>query len=175
MNAYADFLARKRLIDPPTGVSGTIELPYFFKPHQRDITNWALRRGRAAIFAGTGLGKTLMELIWAKEVARETRRPVLILAPLAVSMQHSREASKFGMSASVVTHQSGDAIDITNYQKIEHFDLEAFGGVALDESSILKSTDGKYRTKLIHDCANVPFGRHGNAGAERLHGARQSR
>jgi superfamily II DNA or RNA helicase len=157
MNAYADFLARKRLIDPPTGVSGTIELPYFFKPHQRDITNWALRRGRAAIFAGTGLGKTLMELIWAKEVARETRRPVLILAPLAVSMQHSREASKFGMSASVVTHQSGDAIDITNYQKIEHFDLEAFGGVALDESSILKSTDGKYRTKLIHDCANVPF------------------
>lgn len=157
MNAYADFLARKRLIDPPTGVSGTIELPDFFKPHQRDITNWALRRGRAAIFAGTGLGKTLMELVWAKEVARETQRPVLILAPLAVSMQHSREASKFGMSASVVTHQSGDAIDITNYQKIEHFDLEAFGGVALDESSILKSTDGKYRTKLIHDCANVPF------------------
>jgi hypothetical protein len=157
VNDYSDFLARKRLIDPPTGVNGTIELPDFFKPHQRDITQWALRRGRAAIFAGTGLGKTLMELVWAKEVARETRRPVLVLAPLAVSMQHSREASKFGMSASVVTHQSGDAIDITNYQKIEHFDLEGFGGVALDESSILKSTDGKYRTKLIQDCAKVPF------------------
>ncbi|NTF54888.1 DEAD/DEAH box helicase [Agrobacterium rhizogenes] len=157
MNDYDDFLARKRLIDPPTGISGTIELPDFFKPHQRDITQWGLRRGRAAVFAGTGLGKTLMELVWAKEVARETRRPVLILAPLAVSMQHSREASKFGMSASVVTHSSGDAIDITNYQKIEHFDLAGFGGVALDESSILKSTDGKYRTKLIHDCANVPF------------------
>lgn len=157
MNAYADFLARKRLIDPPTGISKAIELPNFFKPHQRDITQWALRRGRAAIFAGTGLGKTLMELVWAKEVSRETRRPVLILAPLAVSMQHSREASKFGLSASVVTYQSGDAIDITNYQKIEHFDLDGFGGVALDESSILKSVDGKYRTKLIHDCANVPF------------------
>lgn len=157
MNAYEQFLERKRLVDPATGITGRIELPEFFKPHQRDITNWALRRGRSAIFAGTGLGKTLMELVWAKEVARETRRPVLILAPLAVSMQHGREASKFGVSASVVTHQSGDAIDITNYQKIEHFDLEGFGGVALDESSILKSTDGKYRTKLIQDCAKVPF------------------
>ncbi|KEA07146.1 helicase [Rhizobium rhizogenes] len=157
MNTYADFLAKKRIYDLPTGVAGTLELPDFFKPHQRDITQWALRRGRAAIFAGTGLGKTLMELVWAKEVARETRRPVLILAPLAVSMQHSREASKFGMSASVVTHQSGEAIDITNYQKVEHFDMDGFGGIALDESSILKSTEGKYRTKLIHDCSSVPF------------------
>lgn len=154
---YADFLARKRMIDPSTGIKGTIELPDFLKPHQRDITQWGLRRGRAAIFAGTGLGKTLMELVWAKEVARETRRPVLILAPLAVSLQHSREASKFGITATVVTHQSGEAIDITNYQKIEHFDLDEFGGVALDESSILKSTEGKYRTKLIQDCAKIPF------------------
>jgi superfamily II DNA or RNA helicase len=157
MTNYEQFLERKRMIDPATGIAGAIELPDYFMPHQRDITAWALRRGRAAIFAGTGLGKTLMELVWAKEVSRETRRPVLVLAPLAVSMQHGREASKFGLSASVITYKATDAINITNYQKIDHFDLEEFGGVALDESSILKSTDGKYRTKLIADCAKVPF------------------
>lgn len=156
-DAYAEFLARKRIADPATGIRGTIELPTFFKPHQRDITQWALRRGRAAIFAGTGLGKTLMELVWAHEVARETKRPVLVLAPLAVSQQHAREATKFGLSASVVSAQSSDAIDITNYQKLDRFDLDGFGGVALDESSILKSVDGKTRTKLIHDCARLPF------------------
>lgn len=156
-DAYSKFLARKRILDPSTGITGTFDLPEFFKPHQRDITQWALRRGRAAIFAGTGLGKTLMELVWAHEVARETRRPVLVLAPLAVSQQHGREAIKFGLSASVVTAPSSNAIDITNYQKLDRFDLAGFGGVALDESSILKSVDGKTRTKLIHDCAKLPF------------------
>jgi hypothetical protein len=156
-DAYADFLAQKRIVDPATGIQSRIDLPAFFKPHQRDITQWALRRGRAAIFAGTGLGKTLMELVWAHEVARETRRPVLVLAPLAVSQQHGREASKFGVSASVVTAPSRGSIDITNYQKLDRFDLDGFGGVALDESSILKSVDGKTRTKLIHDCAKLPF------------------
>lgn len=157
MSPYEDFLARKRVMDPATGISGAIELPEFFMPHQRDITQWALKRGRAAVFAGTGLGKTLMELVWAQEVARETKRPVLVLAPLAVSQQHGREAAKFGLSASVVTAPSSDAIDITNYQKLDRFDLDGFGGVALDESSILKSVDGKTRTKLIHDCAMLPF------------------
>ena len=156
-DAYAEFLARKRISDPATGIKGSIELPMFLKPHQRDITQWALRRGRAAIFAGTGLGKTLMELVWAHEVARETKRPVLVLAPLAVSQQHGREAAKFGISASVVTAPSSDTIDITNYQKLDRFDLDGFGGVALDESSILKSVDGKTRTKLIYDCARLPF------------------
>jgi superfamily II DNA or RNA helicase len=157
MDAYAEFLARKRIVDPMTGITSRLDLPDFFKPHQRDITQWALRRGRAAIFAGTGLGKTLIELVWAREVARETRRPVLILAPLAVSQQHGQEAMKFGVTASVVSHASGDAIDITNYQKLDRFDLDGFGGVALDESSILKNVDGKTRTKLIEDCARLPF------------------
>lgn len=157
MDAYAEFLARKRIMDPATGIKGSFELPEFFKPHQRDITHWALRRGRAAIFAGTGLGKTLMELVWAHEVARETKRPVLVLAPLAVSHQHEREATKFGLSATVVTAPSSSSIDITNYQKLDRFDLDGFGGVALDESSILKSVDGKTRTKLIQDCARLPF------------------
>jgi superfamily II DNA or RNA helicase len=157
MTHYEEFLASKRVSDPSTGVTRRIELPEYLKPHQRDITNWSLRRGRSAIFAGTGLGKTLMELVWAKEVAAETRRPVLILAPLAVSHQHAREGDKFGISATVVSSPSSETIDITNYQKVDRFDLSEFGGVALDESSILKNTEGKYRSKLIHDCASVPF------------------
>ncbi len=157
MNDYDAFLARKHISDPSTGITRRIVLPEYLKPHQTDITAWALRRGRAAIFAGTGLGKTLMELVWAKEVARETRRPVLILAPLAVSHQHVREGNKFGITATVVSAPSSETIDITNYQKVDHFDLSGFGGVALDESSILKNTDGKYRNQLIEECASVPF------------------
>lgn len=156
--SYADFLDRKRMVDPMTGIDGPINLPAMLKPHQHDIVQWALRRGRAAIFAGTGLGKTLMELIWSQEVARHTRKPSLLFAPLAVSHQHEREAGKFGVVAKVVTSGGlDDEIPITNYQKLDHFDLDRFGGVALDESSILKSTDGKYRNRLIEGCRRVPF------------------
>lgn len=157
--SYADFLATKRIIDPSTGITGAIELPEVMMPHQCDITQWALRRGRAAIFAGTGLGKTLMELTWAHRVAEHTGKPVLIFAPLAVSQQHIREAAKFDLSAHIVRDQSevSAGVNVTNYQKIEHFDLSVFGGVVLDESSVLKSTDGKYRTRLIGECTQVPF------------------
>lgn len=158
-NPYDDFLARKRMIDPDTGIATKPALPDFLFPHQADIVAWALRRGRAAIFAGTGLGKTAMELVWADAVAAHTGKPVLVFAPLAVSAQHIREAEKFGLSARLAKSQMsvGSGINVTNYQKIEHFDLSEFGGIVLDESSILKSTNGHYRTKLIEDCASVPF------------------
>ena len=159
MSSYQDFLIRKSIVDPLTGIDNPSELPSVLKPHQRDITRWALKRGRAAIFAGTGLGKTLMELTWADHVMRYTGKPVLVFAPLAVSAQHVREAHKFGLHASIATDQSmviGQTA-VTNYQKIEHFDLDAFGGIVLDESSILKNTDGKYRTRLIEQCARIPF------------------
>ncbi len=156
---YVDFLERKRILDPMTGISGDIEVPDFMFPHQGDISKWSLRRGRAAVFAGTGLGKTVMELVWSQKVIEHTNKPVLILAPLAVSQQHIREANKFGLAAHLVKDQSEvtKGINITNYQKIEHFDLSAFGGVCLDESSILKSTTGHYRNKLIDDCREIPF------------------
>lgn len=156
---YRQFLATKRIVDPDTGITGSIDLPDVMMPHQRDITRWALRRGRAAIFAGTGLGKTLMELTWADRVAAHTGKPVMIFAPLAVSQQHIREAGKFGLSARIVRDQSeiSAGVNVTNYQKIDHFDLSAFGGVVLDESSVLKSTDGEYRTRLISECSTVPF------------------
>jgi len=159
MSPYEEFLARKAITDPHTGLTDLPDLPAMMFPFQKDITAWALRRGRAALFAGTGLGKSLMELAWADAVSRHTGRNILHLAPLAVSAQLVREADKFGIVAHHV-REAGDVrpgINITNYQKIEHFDLSEFGGVILDESSILKSVDGHYRTRLIEQCAQIPF------------------
>lgn len=159
MNAYTAFLAKKAITDPMTGLANVQELPACLFPHQRDIVTWALRRGRAALFAGTGLGKSLMELAWAQAIHNETGKDILHLAPLAVSSQMAREADKFGIPARVVASQSdcGPGTNITNYQKLDHFDLSRFGGVILDESSILKNTDGHYRTKLIEACQSIPF------------------
>lgn len=154
IDAYRDFLARKAIIDPMTGIDNVPELPSCLFPHQRDIVAWALRRGRAALFAGTGLGKSLMELAWGHVVNQHTGKPILLIAPLAVSAQMVREADKFGIAAHL---GDGDGICITNYQKLDHFDLPRFGGIILDESSILKSTDGHYRTRLIEASQSIPF------------------
>lgn len=159
MDSYIHFLSRKAISDPMTGLDNVPDLPACLFPHQRDIVSWALRRGRAALFAGTGLGKSLMELAWAQAVHAETGKDILHLAPLAVSAQMEREAVKFGIPARVAAKQDdcGPGINITNYQKLDHFDLSRFGGVILDESSILKNTDGHYRTKLIEACQSIPF------------------
>lgn len=160
MISYETFLEKKRVRDPATGINNVKDLPRFMMPHQRDICAWALRRGRAAIFAGTGLGKTLMELVWGARVAEHTGKPVLCFAPLAVSAQHLREAEKFGLYAQPARNSADclhPGVYVTNYQKIDHFDLSQFGGVILDESSILKSTDGHYRTRLIRECEQIPF------------------
>lgn len=142
-----------------TGLTDIPDLPSSLFPHQRDIVQWALRRGRAALFAGTGLGKSLMELAWAQAVNQSTGKDILHLAPLAVSAQMAREADKFHIHARVVASQAdcGPGINITNYQKLDHFDLSQFGGVILDESSILKNVNGHYRTQLIEACQSIPF------------------
>lgn len=156
---YEDFLQAKSVEQPDTGLEIIPDLPACLFSFQRDIVRWALKRGRAAIFAGTGLGKSLMELAWADAIVRATGRDVLILAPLAVSSQFIREAAKFNIAARhCKTHADvGPGINITNYEKLAHFDLSAFGGVVLDESSILKAYDGKTRTMLIQVCKVIPF------------------
>lgn len=154
MRSYSEFLTTKAIDDPCTGMPVIPELPECLFPHQRDIVQWALRRGRSALFAGTGLGKSLMELAWAQAVTRHTGRPVLHLAPLAVSAQMVREAEKFGIAAHM---GDGEGICITNYQKLDHFDMSKFGAIILDESSILKSTDGHYRNRLISASQSIPF------------------
>lgn len=158
-SAYADFLAGKKIADPATGLDGAFDLPDVMFDFQRDITQWALRRGRAALFAGTGLGKTLMELAWGSTIAREAGGMVLLFAPLAVSQQIIREARKFNIEARAVSAQEdcGPGINVTNYQKIDRFSLGKFAALILDESSILKSTDGHYRTRIIRESATVPY------------------
>lgn len=138
--------------DPSSGLDDLPPLNPALKPHQRDIVGWALRRGRAAVFAGTGLGKTFMQLEWARCVAESTDMPVLILAPLAVAAQTEREGAKFGITVKHCREQAevGDAaLVVTNYDRMDKFDLEHFAGIVLDESSILKAADGKTRTAII--------------------------
>ncbi len=153
---YSGFIAQKSIIDKPTGFSlEKDDLNPMLFPFQHDITRWALARGRAAIFADCGMGKTPMQLEWARHIPGR----VLIVAPLAVSAQTIREAAKFGVEG---IEYSGDGsinsrITITNYERLEKFDPEMFQGIVLDESSILKSYTGKYRTMLIERFGNVPF------------------
>jgi superfamily II DNA or RNA helicase len=156
---YQQFLESKRISDKPTGLSKIPHLNQKLKPHQRDIVVWALRRGRAAIFAGTGLGKTLMQLEWARVVTEHTGMPVLILAPLAVASQTQREGLKFGINVTHVHDQSEikTGINVTNYDRLDKFDVSGFGGIVLDESSILKAHDGKTRNQIIQTFQETAF------------------
>jgi len=126
---------------------------------QKDIVRWALAKGRSAIFADCGLGKTPMQLEWADKVCRHTKGKVLILAPLSVASQTVREGKKFDISVTICESQEDvrDGINITNYEKLEKFVAKEFAGVVLDESSILKSFTGKVRTSIIDNFANVPY------------------
>lgn len=156
---YAQYLARKKATDPATGIADPGEMHPALFGYQADIVRWALRRGRAAIFAGTGLGKTLMELAWAHAVAAHTGKPVLIFTPLAVAAQFVAEGEKFGLPCIRAASQSdiGSGVYVTNYDKRDRFDLTAFAGMVLDESSILKAHDGKTRDAIIAASQSIPF------------------
>ena len=127
---------------------------------QRAIVAWAVRRGRSAIFADTGLGKTLMQLSWADEVARHNDGAVLILAPLAVSEQTIEQGRTFGIDVQRIPAggtAGATGVWITNYERMDSIDFASLTGVVLDESSILKSHDGKTRTALIDACQGIPY------------------
>jgi DNA modification methylase len=156
--SYADFLAKKALVSVPTGLADVPDLNPMLFDYQHAITGWALRRGRAAIFADCGLGKTPMQLEWAKYVSDETNGAVLMLAPLAVAEQTEREARKFGVEARYCRKDDGyNGVIVTNYEMLEHFDTRRFSGVVLDESSILKAYDGATRTAITEAFALTPF------------------
>jgi superfamily II DNA or RNA helicase len=156
---YQDLLRRKDLHVPPTGIAGAVvDSPHLF-PFQRDLTQWALRRGRAALFADTGLGKTRQQLIWADAVAAHTGGRVLILAPLAVATTGTvPEGENIGVDVRYAREQgAATRITVTNYDMLQHFDPDAFEGVVLDESSILKDETAKTRTEIIRAFARTPF------------------
>jgi superfamily II DNA or RNA helicase len=156
---YTSFIERKLSVVMPTGLAdvGSIAGPLF--PHQEPLTRWALKRGRAAIFADTGLGKTRMQLAWADAVHRLAGHDVLILAPLAVAAQTVREGAEMGL---VVTHcrEAEDVrpgINITNYDRLHKFDASRFGAVVLDESSIIKHHTSKTLQTLLETFRDTPF------------------
>lgn len=156
---YEDFILRKAATAPVVGFEPT-GLPAPMKPFQRDIAQWACRRGRAAVFAGTGLGKSLMETAWADQVQRHTSGQVLIFTPLAVAEQMVQEAAKFGVpGVAYAADQSrvSSPITVTNYDRRDKFDVTSFAGVVLDESGIIKDHDSRTRLELTESCRDVPY------------------
>lgn len=155
---YHEFLKSKRLVVKPSGFEpdGISEILF---PFQKDIVRWACKKGKAAIFAGTGLGKTGMQLEWAHQVHQHTGADVLVLAPLAVAEQTAREGEKFEVVVHLCKTQADvkPGVNITNYEKLAHFDAGHFAGIVLDESSILKSFEGKVRTEIIEAFRDTPF------------------
>jgi len=154
---YAGFLASKSQIGEGCGFA-PLWMPDFLFDFQSELVEWALRLGRAAIFADCGLGKTPMQLVWAENVARQTNQPVLILTPLAVTSQTIAEAEKFGIQAwRSVAGDVAPGINVTNYERMHRFEPSEFGGVVCDESGILKSFSGATRTAIIEFMRTVPY------------------
>jgi hypothetical protein len=144
-SSYADFLAARAQAASNHGFD-PLWLPDWLYDFQQHLVTWALRAGRGALFADCGLGKTPQALTWAHNVHLHTGKPVLVITPLAVTHQFEREASKFGIDAAVSRDGAASApIVVTNYERLEHFTTDQFGGVVCDESSAIKAFDGQRR------------------------------
>lgn len=150
---YREFVASKQITLADAGLTTIPRLNPMLFPFQRDIVAWSLRKGRSAIFADCGLGKTPMQLEWANHIPGR----VLILAPLAVSQQTVREGKKFGIGVTYARKTCDAKITIANYEMLEHFNPNDYAGIVLDESSILKSYDGAFRNQIIAAFAKTPF------------------
>lgn len=128
--SYAEFIRKKSQINHNSGFE-PVFMPDFLIDFQRSLVEWAVRKGRAALFADCGLGKGPMQLTWAENVHRHTNKPTLILAPLAVSLQFVTEGEKFGIEV----NRSNDGkpnggITVTNYERLDKFDPNDYGGVS---------------------------------------------
>lgn len=154
---YLEFLERKAQAGARHGFR-PLWLPSWLMDFQGSLDEWAIEKGRAALFADCGMGKGPMALVWAENVVRHTNHRVLILAPLAVSQQFVREAKKFD----VELHRSSDGkpgpgITVTNYERLHLFDPTDFAGVVCDESSILKNFDGVLRSRITEFMRKAPY------------------
>lgn len=158
MSEYTDFLKTKEIRYDSCGFEPESDNPKLFQ-WQSDIVRWALMKGRAAIFADCGLGKTPMQLQWASQVSAHEGKPVLICAPLAVAKQTQREGVKFDVPVTVCRKGEDvrQGVNVTNYEMLEHFDADVFAGVVLDESSILKDASSSTRKMLTEKFRNTPY------------------
>ncbi len=157
MSDYATFLARKSQADTLDGFEPTW-LPGCLFPFQRHLIEWTLRKGKAAIFADCGLGKTPMQLVWAENVVRHANRPVLVLAPLAVSHQVVREGVKFDVDVRRSTDGKPQPnVTVTNYERLDRFDPNDYAGVVCDEASCLKHWSGATQKAVTRFLSKVPY------------------
>lgn len=157
---YDDFLNSKKILAQSCGFDiEDSQLNQMLFPFQRDIVRWALKRGKAAVFAHTGLGKGPIQMEWSRQVCLFTGGNVLIMAPLAVAEQFTHEAAKFGIEVNLCQSQFEvkPGINITNYDRIKDFRLSSFAGVSLDESGILKSWNSKTTQYLTEALKDVRF------------------
>ena len=157
MEEYKEFLKskEKRIVESGFDVNENELNPYLFD-FQRFCVKRALKRGKYALFESCGLGKTIQQLEWANQVNKHTGKPVLVLAPLSVSLQTIDEGKKFGIT--VVKYNGSDfPIQISNYEQLDNIDCSIFGGIVLDESSILKSFDGSTKKKIIESFKHTPY------------------
>lgn len=157
--SYESFVASKLGRHMPTGITEDVHLPRDLFPHQRALTAWALRRGRAAIFADTGLGKTRIELAWGRAIARHTGKPVLIITPLAVAQQTAAEGAAMDIEVTICRDAADvrPGVNVINYDRLHRLDCSVFGGVAPDESSIIKHHDAKTFSLLCEAFRETPF------------------
>lgn len=158
MTSYEKFLDSKRHLEGDHGFA-PLYMPEFLFDFQNALVEWAVRKGRAAIFADCGMGKTPMQLVWAENVVRKTNGRVLILTPLAVSYQTEAEAKKFGIDASRSSNGTlnGQHIVITNYERLHYFHPSDFAGVVCDESSILKNFEGATKAAITDFMRKLPY------------------
>ncbi len=166
MNDYESFLDSKKQISGYHGFAPTFVPDYLFD-FQKSLLDWSVRKGRSAIFADCGMGKSILELVWADNVVRHTNKPVLLLTPLAVGPQMIREAERFGIDAvrSLDGSLSGSKIVVANYERLHYFDPKDFSGVVCDESSILKSFSGETRKRVTRFVSKLQFRLLGTATA----------
>jgi superfamily II DNA or RNA helicase len=156
--AYHAFIASKGIAAHDAGFD-PIGLPDRLFEHQRRAVEFACRKGRSALFLDTGLGKSGCEAVFADQCIRKTGKPSLILTPLAVAKQMQRECEAFGVDARVVREDSqvGPGVNIANYERLNKLDVSRFGGVVLDESSILKSFAGQTKRALVEAFKHTPY------------------
>ena len=158
MSDYLEFLASKHQQADSYGFEPRAVNPAM-KPFQAPVTEWAIRQGRAAIFADVGLGKTITQLEWSQQAVEHTNGKALILAPLAVAAQTVREGRRFGYEVNQCRSQLGvrPGINVTNYDNLDNFDASTFDAIALDESSILKSYMGKTKQRILESFQSTPY------------------
>lgn len=162
---YEDYLEKKRQMGSNSGFEPSFIPDYLFD-FQKSLVDWSIQKGRGALFEDCGLGKTIQELVWAKNVCKQTNSNVLILTPLAVSHQSKREADKFGIEAEIsFDGMVKSNITITNYEKLCKFNSSDFKGVVIDESSCLKNFDSAHKAEITEFMHKTPYRLLGTATA----------